>query len=137
MGVGTFAEGLCRFFVLCGRSAFGGIVIVFLRGVGADQAIFTVTDQIASAGFTECRHDNLSVFGTEILEKSTLFGFFFSCFRYENGFFRIRIKTCIEHTSGDCAGRGIKILYLLGMQTFFFEEKSKFDGILGCASGVR
>ena len=132
----ALGKGLCRLFAVRRGSAAGGLLVFGWR-LGADQAIFSVSDQIASAGFPECGDDGLSVFGSEILEKCSLLGFFLFGFRNEDWFFRIRIQACIEHTGGNGSGRGIEVLYLFGMQAFFFEEERELDGILGTASRMR
>jgi hypothetical protein len=46
-------------------------VLGFRGGVGTDQTVFSVADQVASARFTKRGDDDLSVFGAEILEKSS------------------------------------------------------------------
>ena len=112
------------------------IVQMFLR-VGTDQTIFAVTDKVGSACATERVDDDLSVFGAEILKQGALLSLFFLGLGNENGLFRVGVKTRIEHTSRDRAGGRVEVLYLFGVESFFFEEERKLDGIGGRASGVR
>ena len=125
--------------ILCGLSALNGgltfVGILIFRGwIGTDQTILSVTDQIASSRFAKRGDDDLSVFGSEILEKRSLLRFFFFCFGDEDRFFRIGIQARIEHTGRDRSGGRIEVLNLLGMQSFFFQEEGKLDGVLGLAS---
>ena len=121
----------------CATLILSLIIVQTARSVRSDQAVFTVTDEIRSACAAKRVDNGLSVFGAEILKERTLFRFFFLCFGNEYGFFRVGIKTCIEHTSGDRSGGGIEILYLLGVETFFFEEECELDGVCGLASRMR
>ena len=116
--------------------AFALISVQTARRIRTDQAIFAKTDEVASACATKRIDDDLSVFGTEILEECALFRFFFLRFGDENGLFRVGIETRIEHTSGDRSGGGIEILHLLGVESFLFEEERKLDGVCGCAARV-
>ena len=132
----AFGEGLHFLFALRAEITFF-TMLIFDRRVGADQTIFSVADQITSAGFTKSGDDDRSVLGSEVLKESPLLCFFFLCFGYEDRLFRIWIQARIEHTGGNGAGGRIKVLNLLGMQTFFFEKERELNGILRFAAGMR
>ena len=106
-----------------------GCVLDFRGGVGADQTVFSVADQVASARFTKRGDDDLSVFGAEILEKSSLLRFFFFRFGDENRFFRVGVQSRVEHASGDRSGCRIEVLDLLGVQAFLFQKQRKVNRV--------
>ena len=116
--------------------SFLSAIQILLR-VGTDEAVLTVTDEIGSACASECVDDDLAIFGTEILKQRALLSLFFLGLGNKNGLFRVGIKTRIEHTSRDRTGSRVEVLYLLGVEPFFFEEERKLDSIGGRASGVR
>ena len=80
-----------RFLALIAVQIVSAMTAGDFRSIGADEAILSVADQIRSACAAKRIDDDLSVFGSEILKKSTLLRFFFLRLGNEDGLFRIGI----------------------------------------------
>jgi len=104
---------------------FKNAVVVFL---------FQHPDQILTAGLDQGFPDQRPVLGHMILEQRPLIGLFLGGSRHVDLLHGEGIQTRIEHTGGDGAGGGVKILHLLGMIVDFFQIQRQLYGVLQGAS---
>lgn len=63
-----------------------------------NEAVWAISDEVASACPDECRTNHRVMFGLEILEERTLFRLFFCGTRNIYRLHGIRIQPRIEHT---------------------------------------
>ena len=85
------------------------------------QAVLVPADEVFPVRGLQRGDDEHLIFRVAELEQSALLALFLTRARNIDGFHRTRIQARIEHASGECPRRGIKILYLLWVVAGLFE----------------
>lgn len=121
----SFIIGLCYLLppvliMPCILAVFVSLLFLLRLSHGCYQAVFACTYQVVAPCSAQCIVDNLFILRLEVLEQSSLLGFFPRSSGNIDFFHCIRVKTCVEHTGRNRTGCGIKVLYLLGVKSFFF-----------------
>lgn len=96
----------------------------------------TAADQVQTACFFQRFDHHIFIFGPVVLHERTLHGLILVALGHIYLFTGTGIHTRIEHTGRKRSGRGIKILYLFGVQMRFLHILSQQNRVIQRAAGM-